>query len=189
MGSREILYGRELLQGSQPHKALSRGHGLRILPCRTKSDPPAGRPVQSTMGQSQLNRRQPISLDGPGFRLFRRHKGLSLSADAFLSSRNDGYVAGLDRLHQQSTHDECGLSLGLAAGRDAFLGEGDAEGRRAQQQATAGLLRPAEYVLVATRTERRLRFGRRARRPQPRLSQHRPLQRRVDEALQSLLWW
>ena len=67
-------------------------------------------------------------------------KETALSADEFLSARHDGYVAGLDRLHQQSAHHERDLSAGRADGPGACLGQGDAEGRRTQQQAIAGHL-------------------------------------------------
>src|SRR6266852_5865961 len=123
MGSREILHRRELLQGSKSHKALSRGYGLRILPRRPESDSSTERPVQSTMVQSQLNRRQPISLDGQGFRLFRRYERVSLSADAFLPARNDGTMVVPARLHKNSAQNEARYLLGARLGETHSWGK------------------------------------------------------------------
>ena len=69
VGSGAILHRRELLQRPEAHPALSRRHGLRLLPCRPEPDPPAGRPVQSAMVQSEFDGRRAISLDGPRLRL------------------------------------------------------------------------------------------------------------------------
>ena len=83
--------------------------------------------------------------------------------------------------------------LGPRLGIAKQLGQGDAGRRRARQQAVQRLrstertrcavLRAAEHDLDAARAEGRLRFGRRARRAQPRVPQHRPLQRGVAAAL------
>ena len=85
-------------------------------------------------------------------------------------------------------------SLGdrLAAG--AALGTRDAGGRTAQQQAVQQLpeqrsadavLSETQHLLDAARAEGRFGFGRRAGRAQPRLSEHRPVQRGMAAALQS----
>ena len=83
--------------------------------------------------------------------------------------------------------------LGPAHGAGQALGQGDARRRRARQQAVQRLraggrsagavLRGAGDGLDAARAEGRLRFGRRARRAQPRLPQHRAVQRGVAAPL------
>ena len=65
--------------------------------------------------------------------------------------------------------------LGPRLDEAKHLGQGNAEGRRAQQQAARGLLRSAGHVMVAARAEGRVRFGGRDGRAQSRLPQHRPL--------------
>ena len=78
--------------------------------------------------------------------------------------------------------------LGRAARRSASSGaRRRSQGGELNNKQLAGFLRPARHVLVAARAEGRLGFGRRPRRAQPRLSQHRSLQRRMDDALQSVL--
>ena len=103
------------------------------------------------------------------------------------------HLADLDRQHQQSADDERGLPAGAAAGAGEAVGEGNARRRRARQpavqrfrerRAADAVLRGAGHGLDAARAEGWRRFGRRARRAQPRLHQHRHVQRRVAAALQ-----
>ena len=112
MGSREVLHRPELLQRSQARSALSRRHGVRILPCRPEPNSPAGRPGSIRNGPIST---RPSAANIFGWTVFSSTpptQELPLSADAFLSARHDGHLAGLDRLHQQSAHDERGLSAG-----------------------------------------------------------------------------
>ena len=55
-------------------------------------------------------------------------KELPLPARAFLPAGHDGHLARLDRLHQQSAHNERGLSARAPARGGEALGQGDAEG-------------------------------------------------------------
>jgi hypothetical protein len=59
-----------------------------------------------------------------------------------------GHVAGLDRLHQQSTHDECNIPSRTAACRSKDLGERNAKGCRALRQAARWILRSAGHDMV-----------------------------------------
>ncbi len=187
MGSRALLHRPELLQRSQAGAALSGRHGLQLLPCRPEPDPSPGRSRPSEMGRPQLDGRRAIPLDGPRLRLERGREELSLSARAFLRAGNDGHFARLDGLHQQPAHHERRLSPRPPPRRGQALGQGDAARPAAQQQAADRLLRSARHVLVAAGSERRFGFRRRPGGAQPRLHQHRPLQRRMDAPLQSFL--
>ena len=118
---------------------------------------------------------------------------LPLPGAPHLAARHARHLARLDRQHQQPADDERGLLPRPAHGPGEALGQGDDRRRRARQQAVqrlraagdplAAVLRDAGHDVDAARAQGRLRFGRRARRAQPRLPEHRPVQRGVAAAL------
>ena len=114
---------------------------------------------------------------------------LPLPAGAFLSAGHDGHIARLDRLHQQSAHHERGLSARSAARRRPSSGA-RRRSRAAQllNKQLAGFFDPPD----TSWSPRVLKDGSDSvgvlGRAQSRLHQHRPLQRRMDAPLQSVLW-
>ena len=107
---------------------------------------------------------------------------------------SDGHLAGFDRQHQQSAHDERGLQPRPAArawrsaGARETLAGGELNNKQFNDFVASGpltrVLREAGHGLDAARAEGRLRFRRRAGRAQSRLSQHRPVQRGMAAAFQ-----
>ncbi len=107
---------------------------------------------------------------------------------------SDGHLAGLHRQHQQPAHHERGLRLPRRAW--AWPSASGTRSSPAASSTTSSSTtivdqRPADRVLRqaparcdAARAEGRRRFGGPAGRAQPRLPQHRPVQRGVAAALQ-----
>ena len=119
---------------------------------------------------------------------------LRLPAVPHLAAGHARHLAGLDRQHQQPAHDERGLrarrrgwtwpSAGARRRWPAANSNNKQFNDFVQPRAADAVLPAAGHGLDAARAEGRLRFGRRARRAQPRLPQHRPVQRGVAAALQ-----
>ena len=111
-GKGEVGCGRVFQGRSEPGASVPRRHVLRLLPCRPEPGASAGRSGQSAMGRSQFHRRRAVHVGGSPVRLSRQSRQLHLPACAHLPAGRDGHVAGLDRQHQQSAHDERGLQPG-----------------------------------------------------------------------------
>ena len=120
LGRGAVLHRSGLLQPQGPGAPVSRRHVLRLLPCRPEPGEPAGRSGASAVGQPQLVGRRAVHVGRPALHLQLRQAGrpqeLHVPARPHLPAGHDGYVAGLDRQHQQSAHDERGLRLRVAHG-------------------------------------------------------------------------
>ena len=194
VGQRAVLQRSDLLLRSQPRTSVSRRDVVRVLSRRAESDPSAGRSRESEMGEPERERRRAVLLVGSHLQLARHgQRGhLLLSGAARLAPRHARHVARLDRQHQQPPLDERGLQPDAADARGEEMGQGDDRRRRTEQQAVqrfrsgrrpaVAVLRLAGHDVDATRAEGRVRFGRRSRRPQPRVPEHRPVQRGVAAA-------
>ena len=121
--------------------------------------PPAD-PEHPKWAESQLECRRAVFLGRPHLRLGGRADQLSVPALPYVAAGHAGYVAGLDRQHQQPAHDERGLRAWAAAGSGEALGQGDVGGRRAQQQAVQRFRQ--RRAADARSFSRRTRSGRRA---------------------------
>ncbi len=118
---------------------------------------------------------------------------LRVSAVSRLAAGLARHVIRLHRQHQQSADDERGVSARSAAASREALGQGNAQGRQPRQPPVqrlpergplAQLFQRPDIGLDAARAEGWLRFGRRHGRAEPRLPEHRHVQRRMADALQ-----
>ena len=171
--------------------------GMSCAFCHVGPNPirPPADPENPEWAASELERRRAVFLVGPRLQLAGRSERRQhlLSGAARVAARHARHLARLDRQHQQPADDERGVLPRSANGAGEAVGEGDDGRRRAAQQAVqrvraAGrspraVLHPAEHDVDAARAEGRLRLGRRARRAQPRLHQHRRVQRGMAPAL------
>ena len=193
--SRTLLPRPGLLRAPRPGEAVPRRHVVRVLPRRPEPGQAAGRPREPEVGEPQLERRRAVLLVGPHLRL----EGptptarASCTSAAHVAAGHARHLARLDRQHQQPAHDERGLPPRAAHGPGEEVGQGAPGRRRARQQAVQRLraaersavavLPGAGHDLDAARAQGRLGLGRRARRAEPRLPQHRPVQRRMAAPL------
>ena len=181
---------------TRPGAAVPRRHVVRVLPRRPESDQAARRSREPEVGEPQLERRRAVLLVGPHLQLAgRRRTRQSFFYQALHTSRpgHARHLARLDRQHQQPADDERGL-LPAARGwrrRSSGARRRSPAAGSTTSSSTTSCRRPIRWRsssrrrhdVDAARAEGRLRFGRRARRAQPRLPQHRPLQRGVAAPL------
>ena len=120
LGPGTLLHRRGLLQRPQSGSPVSGRHVLRLLPCRPERDKPARGPGKPEMGKPGVEPGSAIFLGQSHFLLeheaarhrqrARAQRGeLPLPVVPHKPARQSGYVAGFDRLHEQSADDECGL--------------------------------------------------------------------------------
>ena len=176
--------------------AVPRRHVVRVLPRRAEPDQAAGRSREPRVGEPQLERRRAVLLVGPRLQLAAATTNAqSFFYQALHTSRPgtlDTSLVSTDNINNPRTMNAVYYLRPRMVEAQA-LGQGDARRRRAEQQAVQRLraagrsagavLRSAGHDVDAARAEGRLRFGRRARRAEPRLPQHRPVQRGVAAAL------
>ena len=172
--------------------ALPRGYVVRVLPCRSQSDQAARRSQQPGVGQPELQRRRSVLHDRSHLLSGCRLRGLRVPDLSCVAAGLARHLIRRERQHQQPADDERDvLDRPAPAAREA-LGQGDAGWRWARQPSVQQLHqgRPARHALRGTRdgvgaarAQGRRRLGGCARCPQPRVSQHRHVQRGVDAAL------
>ena len=194
MECRAVLQRSQLLPVEGAGAPLPRRSVLRLLPCRSEPREAAGEPRSAAMGESELDRRRAVFLGRPHLRVERRPVDLLLPVPAHCPARLARYLAGVERQHQQSAHDERGLQpLGPARGGQA-LGARDIGAGQSREQAVQRFYQPgaadavlsaAEHGVDAACAEGRRRFRWRARGIEPGLSEHRPVQRRMAASFQS----
>ncbi len=195
MGRGALLPRPEVLRVPRSHQAVSGWHVVRVLPRRPGSHPSARRSREPALGEPLVERRRAVFLGRSHLQLEGRHQReeLLLPAVPHVTARIARYFSCFERQHQQPAHDERGLPARAAHGPGEEVGQGDAGRRRREQPAVqrvrasgrpAGAVLPgAEHDVDAARAQGRIGFGRRARGAQPRVHQHRPVQRGVAHAL------
>ena len=115
VGCGALLQRPRLLQLQGPRAPLPGRHVLRLLPCRPEPDRAAGRSREPEMGEHQRDGGLPVFLDRPDLRLGRRSGELHVPAGPHPAAGHARHLAGVDRLHQQSAHDERDLQSRPAA--------------------------------------------------------------------------
>ena len=100
------------VEGAGAARTASACRAASAMSARTREA--AGRSRSAAVGESELDRRRAVLLGRPHLRLERRPVDLLLPVPAHLAARLARHLAGLDRQHQQSAHDERGLQ---SAGR------------------------------------------------------------------------
>ena len=146
------------------------------------------------MGKSERDRRRPVFLGRPHPGVERRPVEFPVPGVAHGAAGLARHLLGLDRQHQQPAHDERDLRSVATAGAGQILGARNSRTRQSRQQAVQRF-RPeraadpavsaAEYGMDPACAEGRLRFCGGARRLEPGLSEHRPLQRGMAAPFQS----
>ena len=193
MGPAALLQRPQLLLVKGPGPALPRRHVLRLLPCQRQPGEAAGQSRGPAMGKFELDRRRPIFLGRPHSCLERRSVEFPVPGLAHRAAGVVGHFAGVERQHQQPADDERGLQSVAAAPDGEAPGAGNPRPGQSREQAIQRLChsRPADPVLSAAEygmdpacAEGRLRFGRRAWRIEPGLSEYRPVQRGMVAPLQ-----
>src|SRR6516164_8206106 len=193
MECRTLLQRPELLlvEGSGP--AVPGRDVLRVLSRWTEPGKTAGEPRSSAMGEPQLHRRGAVFLGRPHFCVECRSVEFSVPGAPYRPSGLVGHLAGFERQHQQPAHDERRLQSLAAVGSGQTLRAGDLGSGQSGEQAVQRFRQPgtadpvlsaAEYSVDPACAERRCRFGRRARRTEPRLCEYRSIQRRVAAPFQ-----
>ena len=197
---RALLQRPRLLRRPRPREAVPRRHVVRVLPRRAEPGAAAEGCGEPGVVRAQLERRRAVLVGGSHLQLasHRQQGQLLLPAAAHVTPRLARHLAGLERQHQQPADDERGLHAEAASRAVEALAQGDPLGREPRQQAVQRLracrpsagavLREAQRRLHAARAEGRLRFSGSARRAQPRVPQHRPLQRGVAAAFPAGDW-
>ena len=195
MGRRALLQRSGLLRVQRSREAVSGRHVVRLLPRRSESRQAARRPGEPGVGEPQFQRRCAVLVGGSHLRLEGREgsRQLFLPAVPQLAPRHARHVDRVDRQHQQPADDERGLLSGPPDGPGEEVGPRDDCGWRSRQPAVQRLrspIGPARAVLRGTchdvdpaRPQGRIGFRRRSRGAEPRLHQHRPVQRGVAAAL------
>ncbi len=193
MECRAVLQRSQLLPVEGAGAALPRRRFLRFLSRRAEPREAAGEPRGATMGEFELDRRRAIFLGRPHLCVERGPIDLFLPVPAYRPARVPRYVAGVERQHQQSAHDERGLQPPHAAGGGQALGPRDIGAGQPRQQAVQRFCHPgsADAVFSAARygvdpacAEGRRRFGRRARGIEPGLPEYRSVQRGMAASFQ-----
>ena len=168
--------------------------GMSCAFCHVGPEPgeAAGGSGEPAVGESQLERRRAVSSGGTasstGRATTNEQSFLYQALHTSLPGTLDTSLVSTDNINNPRTMNAV-YYLGPRMGAGEALGQGDARGRRPRQPAVQRLraadrsaravLRAAVDDVDAARAEGRLRFGRRARRAQSRVSEHRPLQRGV----------
>src|SRR4051812_44925376 len=133
MGPRALLHRRELLQRQESRKAVSRRDVMRFLSRRTESQQSAEGSGTPEMGKPELQSGRAIFLGRSNLRVEAGSDELRVSAVPHVASGRTRYIVCLDRLHQQSAHDEFALQLWRADGGGEAGRQGAARGPGAEQ--------------------------------------------------------
>ena len=188
---------RAYYESTRPRAAVPRRHVVRLLPRRAESGQAAGRSGEPEVGEPQLERRRAVLLVGSHLRL----EGRRPTSTSFLYQRChtslpgtlDTSLVSTDNINNPRTMNAVYLprpahGAGASAGARRRSPAASLDNKQFNDFVPAGrsaraVLRAARHDVDAAGAQGRLRLGRRARRAQPRVPEHRPVQRGVAAAL------